>query len=47
MTTKVAMNNSATGNGGFIKFEESWFDIDQDDTPDGSSVEEETENLKA
>ena len=47
LTTKVAMNNSAGGKGGFIKFEESWFDIEQDDTPDGSSVAEEKTNLKA
>jgi predicted dehydrogenase len=46
LTTKVAMDNSAKGQGGFIKFEESWFDINQDDTPDGSNVEEERKNLK-
>jgi hypothetical protein len=29
-----------------MKFEESWFDIDSDDTPDGSSVAEEMQRLK-
>jgi predicted dehydrogenase len=33
----VAMRNGAAGKGGYLKFEESWFDVDSDDTPDGST----------
>ena len=29
------------------EFEESWYDIDKDETPDGSSVKEENDKLKA
>jgi hypothetical protein len=29
-----------------VKFEESWFDIASDDTPDGSSVADEMQRLK-
>jgi predicted dehydrogenase len=46
LTTNVALRKAARGEPGFIKFEESWFDINSDDTPDGSSVEEEMKRLQ-
>ncbi len=46
LTTNVAMQKGAKGEPGFIKFEESWFDVSSDDTPDGSSVSQEMESLK-
>jgi hypothetical protein len=33
------------GEPGHITFDEKWFERDADDTPDGSSVVEETERL--
>ncbi len=45
LTTKVALDNAATGKGGFIRFEESWFEMDDDATPDGSSVADERQRL--
>jgi predicted dehydrogenase len=47
LACNVAMENSFKGKGGYIKFEEEWYDIDKDGTPDGSSVKEENEKLKA
>lgn len=41
LTTNVAIRRGAKGEAGFVKFEESWFDVKADDTPDGSSVAEE------
>jgi predicted dehydrogenase len=46
LTTNVALKKAARGEPGYMKFEESWFDIDSDDTPDGSSVAEEMQRLK-
>ena len=46
LTTNVALRKAARGEPGFIKFEESWFDVNSDDTPDGSSVEEEMKRLQ-
>lgn len=46
LTTNVAMARGARGEAGFIKFKESWFDRDSDDTPDGSDVNKELEALK-
>ena len=40
LTTNVAIRNGAKGGGGFIKFEDSWYDIDSDETPDGSDLKE-------
>lgn len=37
LTCNVAMRNAAKGEGGYIQFDESWFDVDSDATPDGSS----------
>ena len=40
LTTNVAIRNGARGDGGYIKFEDSWYDIDSDETPDGSDLKE-------
>lgn len=45
LSTNVAMQRGAAGGPGFVKFEESWFDRDSDDTPDGSDVRKEMEAL--
>jgi predicted dehydrogenase len=47
LTTNVAMRRADTGEGGFIKFKEEWFDLDHDATPDGSSISDEAARLKA
>lgn len=47
LTSNVAIRKSIAGESGYVKFEESWFDIHDDSTPDGSSVEQERKNLKA
>ncbi len=41
LTTNVAMARAAKGEGGFVKFDEKWFERDANDTPDGSNVDEE------
>ncbi len=46
LTTNVAMSRGARGEAGFVKFEESWFDRDSDETPDGSDVKKELDNLQ-
>ncbi|MCU0716969.1 MAG: Gfo/Idh/MocA family oxidoreductase [Pirellula sp.] len=46
LTTNVAMRKGARGEAGFVKFEESWFDVKSDDTPDGSNVAQEMEAMK-
>lgn len=46
LTTNVAMRKGARGEAGYVKFEESWFDVKSDDTPDGSSVAQEMEAMK-
>ena len=46
LTTNVAMANAAKGEAGFVKFKESWFERDSDETPDGSKVDEEMKKLK-
>ena len=33
------------GKGGYIEFEDAWYDIDEDETPDGSDVANEYERL--
>jgi hypothetical protein len=33
------------GEAGFVRFQEEWFQVDSDETPDGSSVEEELKTL--
>ena len=47
LTTNVAMKRGARGEAGFVKFEESWFNTKSDETPDGSSVAEETKQLES
>ncbi len=45
LTTNVAIRRANSGEGGHLKFEEAWYDIDDDATPDGSSVEKERQRL--
>jgi hypothetical protein len=45
LTTNVALRRSASGESGYIKFDEAWFDVDNDATPDGSSVADEMQRL--
>jgi predicted dehydrogenase len=47
LTCNVAIANSNSGKGGYIKFEESWYDIHDDATPDGSDVKATAERLGA
>ena len=47
LATTVAQRNASAGKGGYLKFEESWFDIDHDATPDGSTIEAERARLQA
>ena len=47
LACNVAIDNSLKGKGGYVKFEEEWYDINKDGTPDGSSVKEENEKLRA
>ncbi len=47
LTSNVAIDNAFHGKGGYIAFEESWYDINDDATPDRSSVKEENEKLGA
>jgi predicted dehydrogenase len=46
LTTNVAMARGARGEAGFVKFQESWFDRDSDETPDGSNIKIEMEQMK-
>jgi len=46
LTTNVAIQRGMKGEAGFVQFKESWFDVESDETPDGSSVEEELKSLK-
>ncbi len=45
LTANVAIKKSMKGESGYVHFEEGWFDIDNDDTPDGSSIAEESAAL--
>ena len=47
LTTNVAIGNSMAGKPGYVEFKEEWFDLANDATPDGSSVEQERQDLKA
>ena len=47
LTTNVAIKKADAGEGGFVAFDENWYDVHHDATPDGSSVSEENEKLKA
>ncbi|MDZ4850708.1 MAG: Gfo/Idh/MocA family oxidoreductase [Pirellulaceae bacterium] len=46
LTTNVAIQRGMKGEAGFVKFDERWFEIDSDETPDGSSVENELKSLQ-
>ena len=47
LTANVAIHKSIAGGSGYVQFNEDWFDIHNDETPDGSSVEQERKDLKA
>ena len=47
LTTNVAMKRGARGEAGFVKFDEAWFSVKSDETPDGSSVAEESKMLES
>ena len=36
LACNVAIENSFQGKGGYLQFKEEWYDIDKDETPDGS-----------
>lgn len=44
--TNVALKNAASGKGGYLQFDEEWFQIDSDATPDGSEIATATEFMK-
>lgn len=46
LTTNVAIQKNMRGEPGYVKFDEKWFDRDDDETPDGSSVKEQITYLK-
>jgi predicted dehydrogenase len=45
LTTNVALRQANENKGGYIKFEDAWYDIDNDATPDGSIVADEYTRL--
>ena len=47
LATNVAIDNANKGKGGYLAFSEDWYDINNDATPDGSSVKDEASNLGA
>ncbi len=47
LTARYAMQNVSQGKGGYIEFQEDWFDYKNDATPDGSDVKEELESLRS
>lgn len=47
LTANVAIDRAIAGKGGYVAFREEWYDMDSDETPDGSSVKEENEKLGA
>lgn len=46
LTANLAMAKQSRGEAGFVRFEESWFDVTSDATPDGSNVSEQMTRLK-
>lgn len=44
--TNVALKRAAEGKGGYLQFKEEWFEVDNDETPDGSNIAAETEFMK-
>ena len=47
LTCNVAIDNSIKGKGGFVQFKESWYDINSDETPDGSDIKKEAQAMGA
>ncbi len=47
LASNVAIANGLAGKGGYLKFEESWFDLNEDATPDGSTISDEASKLGA
>lgn len=47
LATNVAIDNANKGKGGYLAFDEAWYEVDNDATPDGSSVKEEASKLGA
>jgi predicted dehydrogenase len=47
LTTNVAIDKANKGEGGFIKFQEEWYDLNHDATPDGSDIKATAEKLGA
>lgn len=47
LATNVAIDNANKGKGGFLAFDEDWYEIKNPATPDGSSVEGEIKSLGA
>lgn len=45
LATNVALKKAANGEPGFIKFEDDWYDLNHDATPDGSSYKEQYDTL--
>ena len=46
LTTNFALKQAVAGKGnGFVKFDDKWYDLNDDDTPDGSSIKDEYERL--
>jgi predicted dehydrogenase len=45
LTTNVALRQASENKGGYIKFEDAWYDIDNDATPDGSVIADEYARL--
>lgn len=41
--TNVALKRAAKGEGGYLQFKEEWFDVNNDETPDGSDIKQETD----
>ena len=46
LTTNVAIRQGADGKGGHIQFQESWYDVDNDATPDGSDMAQTKRDLQ-
>lgn len=44
--TNVALKNANQGKSGYLEFQEEWFDINSDATPDGSTIAAATEFMK-
>ena len=45
LATNVAIRNSIAGKGGYLQFQDSWYDLDSPETPDGSDVAAEKARL--